>query len=111
MYKRSKNNIEEEKYTNDAASIFLFRLKTNTVNLNDRNRFKAEDVKCKICDYEIEDLVHFVVKCEALQNLRQKIFILQLPQEEDKEELATKVIFEIDGTMNNLDMMYQKKKY
>ena len=62
-------------------------------------------------DYKIEDLVHFVVKCEALQNLRQKIFILQLPQEEDKEELATKVIFEIDGTMNNLDMMYQKKKY
>ena len=48
MYKRSKNNIQEEKYTNDAASIFLFRLKTNTVKLEDRNRFKPEDVNSKI---------------------------------------------------------------
>ena len=66
--------------------------------------------ECKICDYGIEDLVHFVIKCEALQNLRQKILILQLPQEEDKEELDRKVIFEIDGTMNILCMMYQKRK-
>ena len=69
----------------------------HSTTLNDRNRFKREDISCVMCGGENEDIVHFVVECCKLQDCRNKIVKLQLPQEENSLELVGEVLFgEVD---------------
>ena len=110
LYRESKKEIKECSYKNDEASIFSFKLKTNTVNLGDRKRFKKEDTSCRLCEEPNEDLQHFVTTCIALQEERQKILNLQLPQEENKKELTRKVIFEQENHKELLQMFQLRNK-
>ena len=74
IYRNEKTSIREEKiYENDEASTILFRARSNTLQLEWRQRFTDGDVKCKICNEgEEETLLHFVEKCVALQDTRER---------------------------------------
>ena len=69
-----KNNIkhEEEIYDNSSASKILYRARTNTLNLNWRKKFQGENTHCPLCNYEYEDLQHFLINCENLEETRSK---------------------------------------
>jgi len=66
-----KERIEEmEDYRNDFGSVLLFRCRTNTLRLNWRRRFDGGCQECEMCGEEVEDLVHFVMVCPELENVR-----------------------------------------
>ena len=57
MYERCKNNIKEESfYDNVPASVTFFRCRSNTLKLNDRNRFVGKETKCIGCEEETENI-------------------------------------------------------
>ena len=77
IYKELKNEIKEEKfYDNSEKSHLLFKGRSNTLKLNWRQRFlnpqedPEETTKCPMCKLETEDDIHFLVKCQDLQNIR-----------------------------------------
>ncbi len=58
MYKEWRDEIgkQEKMYDIRLTSVLLFRCRTNTLNINDRNRFKRESTACQLCGNEREDL-------------------------------------------------------
>jgi hypothetical protein len=71
-----KNNISLEPYLsmkNDEQRILLSKLRISNDNLEiERGRHRGLQAKeriCKLCLKEVEDEIHFLLKCEALQNV------------------------------------------
>ena len=54
MYNANRKEIRERTYYNDAKSLMVYRLRTNTLNLNDRKRHKGESTRCDLCS-DIQD--------------------------------------------------------
>ena len=57
--------------------------RTNTLNLNWRNKFKNEETKCDLCKQEEESLQHFLLYCPELSNIRMKHRKMQQPYNEN----------------------------
>ena len=72
----------------------MFRLRSNTLNLNDKNRHRNESTKCSLCEDTIENVEHFLLDCQALNSERIKILELQRPRIENKNELVSRIIFD-----------------
>ncbi len=53
--------------------------RSNTLRLNDRNRFKNEKAECILCGAENENLEHFLLWCPAYSEERRKIVKLKQP--------------------------------
>ena len=81
----------------------MFRIKTNTLPLNDRKRHAAEDTSCKLCNYECEDVQHFMIDCNSLQECRKNIFELQRPVNENKDKVLGELLFG-DGIKNEVEI-------
>ncbi len=96
MYREWRNEIGKQKgvYDNKQASVLLFKCRTNTLNINDRRRFKEEGTECQVCGNEKEDLPHFILWCPAYEEPRKKNKILQQPYEDDQEKNIGKFLFE-----------------
>ena len=62
--------MREGRYYNDERSRVMFRVRSNTLKLKDRERHTGGDVRCRLCGGETEDLEHFVVECWMLQEDR-----------------------------------------
>lgn len=113
IYNDFKTEMKEEKiYNNSYASNLLFRCRTNTLILNERNRFTNQDTKCA-CGHERENLEHFLLHCKHYSQIRKKIPILQQPYEENCEPLLKKILlFEKETIKFQLEMMeYIKNIY
>ena len=93
IYAENKKSIKENIYFNNSESLLIFRIKTNTLPLNDRKRHVAEDTSCKLCNYECEDLQHFMIDCNSLQECRKNIFELQRPVNEKREGIRRIVLW------------------
>ena len=110
IYRQYRDEIKERFYFNNKADMLLFRMRTNTLNLNDRNRFKGENISCVMCGAEKEDIVHFVVECCKLQEYRNGILKLQHPQEENSLELVGEVLFgDISYQRELLEMWVERR--
>ena len=98
IYRNEKTTIREEKiYENDEASTILFRARSNTLKLGWRQRFTGGDVGCKICNKnEEETLLHFIERCDALQDVR------------DRHEMNNKKIEEVLLFTGTLDARKSK---
>ena len=78
IYNLFKNNIKEENsiYDNSEESRLLFRARSNTLNLNWRNRFKINpnemDTICPMCRETEETLEHFLLRCPMIESIRTK---------------------------------------
>ena len=111
-YEFKKAMKEETIYNNSYASNLLFKCRTNSLILNDRNRFQNKDTKCA-CGYEKEDLKHFLLDCSLYTQTRSKIPALQQPYEENRHPLLKKVLlFNNENVKFQLEMMeYIKNIY
>ena len=78
IYRTEKTQIKEERiYENNEASVLLFRARSNTLNLEWRQRYSDGDTSCKICDKNVEEnLRHFTEECEALIEVRTRLGLI-----------------------------------
>ena len=74
IYRQWRTEIggQEKIYDNRQGSEILFKCRTNTLKLKDRNRFRNEETKCEMCGSEREDLKHFILWCPTYSEERQK---------------------------------------
>ena len=90
IYRRFKTKIKEETYffTNNQASKLMFRARTNSLQLNWRNRMQREQnsQKCPNCNEE-ETLRYFLLECDAYNEIRAKFPFLSKPYKEDTDEI------------------------
>ena len=63
IYRKGKLEVKEGNYYNDEESRIIFKMRSNSLKLNDRNRFTEGDTRCELCDTEREDLEHFLLDC------------------------------------------------
>ncbi len=94
IYREWRAEIGQEKiYDNRQASEILFKCRTNTLKLNDRNRFRTEDIKCEMCGNDNEYLKHFLFWCPAYSADRQKNIKLQQPFQEEENNIIGDLLF------------------
>ena len=73
FYIKEKSEVKYDMcYRNSLSSAYYARARTNSLKLEEQiGRGKIEyDRKCKMCEEEVEDIVHFTVKCEKLEGKR-----------------------------------------
>ena len=62
------------------SSTILYKARTNTLQLNDRNRHTNKEIHCLVCDTDDkEDIYHFMLHCTAYKEQRSKSIHLQQP--------------------------------
>ena len=91
IYKEYKKEIKEEEYENDLESTLWFKARANCLKLEDKNRQTSKE--CKLCGKEIEDLEHFILKCNRLENIRTEDIRLQKPHNEHTHEIIGEFLF------------------
>ena len=117
LYRRYKMQIHDEQdiYDNTAASVTLFRARTNTLLLGIKRKHQGGDIICELCKSEAEDLQHFILRCTALSETRKHIIILQQPYKEDQEEtIADLLLFRHhneETIIRNRDDLYKLWKH
>ena len=106
IYRMYKSEIEEVKYyANDLASVIMFRARTNTLQLNDRNRHTNNLVNCQMCNgEEYEDLTHFLIDCPAYERFKKNFRRSNENIPTKEETIANYLLF------NSNDEIVQKKK-
>ena len=112
IYHEYKGELKEEKfYTNSHASNLLFKCRTNTLILNDRNRFQQGNTECPCCDHPYEDLEHFLLHCRKFSTYRSKISILQQPYPEDNHQIiASLLLFKNHSIKSQIETTNYLKK-
>ena len=91
-YRDKKKEIKQDvEYDNTRESDLWFRTKTNCLYLEDR---KKDNKTCKICMNPIEDLPHFLLHCEKLNEIRGESLQLQRPRMEDDFTTITTFLFD-----------------
>ena len=91
IYKEYKKEIKEEEYENDLESTLWFKARANCLKLEDKNRQTSKE--CKLCGTEIEDLEHFILKCNRLEKIRTEDIRLQKPHNEHTHEIIGEFLF------------------
>ena len=96
IYRKWRQELggQEEIYTNNQASQLLFKCRSNTLRLKDRNRHWQEDTRCDMCGAEIEDLGHFLLWCPAYGEERRKCVRLQQPYTEEEDDIVGEFLFD-----------------
>ena len=85
-------------------------MRTNTLNLNDRKRFKNESTECQLCKYEYEDLLHFLLHCPALEDARKEIIALQRPRRQNERNLIGDLLFNDHPEKEKLHKLWTRRK-
>ena len=95
FYKLGKQRIGYDNcYSNNGPSVFLAKARTNSLQLEEhRGRgIQHYDSTCKLCGEEVEDIVHFLIKCEKLEEKREDRLIDGTTQ--DPVEKLRRLLFE-----------------
>ena len=93
LYRKFKGKLKEENiYSNNYGSVLLFKCRTNTLNLNDRNRFVGGSTECPGCKCSREDLLHFLLECPLYSNIRGEFTQLQQPYIEETDEILARLL-------------------
>ena len=101
IYKRNKERIGDEGiYDNRRSSRLLYEARANILDLNDRRRHEKEIEKrittCTLCGGEYEDINHFMLKCEELEDQRDKELINRKKGSEEDETIGN-LLFVFEG--------------
>ena len=113
MYRSFKGKLREaDCYGNTEASKILFRARTNSMELNDKYRHDKGEIRrsttCRICKVEMEDLTHFILRCEGLERRRTEI-VRELEGRCERETLG-KMLFEGERVVEVGEMIYEMWK-
>ena len=95
LYKLGKLKIGYDNcYRNNSHSAFLAKARTNSLQLEEHRGRGIQDyvATCKLCGKEVEDIVHFTIKCEKLESKRD--YGLIDPNVQNPEEKLRKLLFE-----------------
>ena len=103
-------------YRNNGHSAFLAKARTNSLQLEEHKGrgIQNYEATCKLCGKEVEDIVHFVIKCEKLESKREHRLIDSYTQ--NPEEKLRKLLFEnekhqeIGRMIRNLWMLRKSMK-
>ena len=89
IYKSKKIELggAENLYDNRPASITLFQARTNSLPLRARVPSLREGGNCPMCEYQEENLEHFILECPGYAEVRVKMIKLQMLQIENKQIL------------------------
>ena len=118
LYKKYKLHICEESWIdNSEGSKLLVQGRTNTLNLNWRNRFQNKNETCPCCDNEIETLEHFLLDCPTYGNIKVNFeFWKKLEGKRKEEKLANILAFEnltneqIESRKKFIGRLWQRRK-
>ena len=117
LYRIFKTEIREEDiYDNRPASTTLYKARTNTLQINDRNRHINKETSCMICGdiNKKEDIYHFVLHCTGYIDERRKIRELQQPYLENEENILGSFLFDrrnIERKKEQLHQMWKRRQY
>ena len=112
IYRSRKEFIKEEEYYNEKKSEIWFQAKTNCLRLRDRAREDSKE--CRICAQGDENLMHFMLHCSELANIRSRRIELQKPHIENEEEVVGDYLFKKEDQphkMGNLYNMWKRRMY
>merc|ERR1711867_429391 len=73
LYREGKNRIGYDFcYRNNVNSMYLARARMNSLRLAEAigRTNKKHDRKCRLCNREMEDMTHFLIKCPKLEGKR-----------------------------------------
>ena len=84
LYRKFKLKMREEDYGGGIEAKVWFAARTNCMMLGDRRW--GEGRECRMCGYEKEDQMHFILDCEWMEQYRQDAVELQRPRGPDREE-------------------------
>ena len=94
-YIEAKLKIGYDKcYTNKITSEFLAKARTNSLQIREvlgrrtDNKENNYDTTCQLCGKETEDLEHFLVKCEKLEEGRNEDIMKKIGKMKQKEKMA-----------------------
>ena len=83
IYSKFKNRIREITWYNTYKTNLLIKARTDSLNLNWRNKFKNADTKCLYGNI-VEDLENFLLECKLYREIRKRYLITQQPYIENK---------------------------
>ena len=117
LYGKCKGAMSEEDYSGGEESRIWFAARTNCLWLGDRQRDREGD-GCAACGgLVVEDLRHFLLECEGLEEERRAAVELQRPRVEDFEETMGEFLFGGEGgecgrrkKMGVLKRMWKRRK-
>lgn len=110
LYRKWKTEIKEEAfYDNRPASVIMYRARTATLPLKDRQRHIGQSTECDLCGADLEDLKHFILECsdERISEKRCKSINLQKPFQEDSEVILGTFLFDLDHMEEKKDVLYE----
>ena len=87
----------------------MFQTRTNTLKLGWRKANTNERINCPRCDFENEDLEHFLVHCQPLKKNRNRVRVLRNPQQEDIEITLQKYLL-FDKEQNTDEIIEESKR-
>ena len=86
LYRSSKDKPEEIRwFRNGFKYSLMLKARSDSLKLGWRGLREDKSKDCKLCGFDSETLEHFLIDCPALQAIRNKEIILQLPRIESKE--------------------------
>ena len=109
IYRRFKTDIcEEDIYDNRPSSRILNKARTNTLQLNDRNRHVNKETHCMVCGdvNKKEDIYHFLLHCEKYKAERQHLPDLQQPYIADEDRIIGILLFDRANIEKKKDILY-----
>ena len=108
LYKENKlHMMQVNDYNNHPSSTLWFRARTNCMLLNERNRFRNMEMKCELCGADREDLMHFILECQKLNEDRVKAIELQRPWQQNYEVSVSLFLFRPEDLDRNKRILYE----
>ena len=105
IYRQRKHQIKEETYYNGKDWEIWFKARSNCLELGDRSR--EEEIGCKICGYDKEDIHHFMLHCEKLRHIRLESIYLQKPHAIDENVIIGDFLFEEEDKDHKRETLYR----
>ena len=108
IYKQFEIDFAEEKiYDNRPSSTILYKARTNTLQLNVRNRHTNKEIHCLVCDTDDkEDLYHFMLHCTAYKKQRSQSIHLQQPYLENDQNTVGQILFDKDNIEEKKELRF-----
>ena len=83
LYRNRVEIGEEGIYGNVFGSVLMFRCRTNTLRLRWSDDFSGGAVDCFLCGTEEEMVDHFVMKCEGIRMIRERLGVREVVRVEE----------------------------
>ena len=92
IYREFKGEMGSGSFVGGKEAVTWFRARVNCLGFGDQ-RWERRGDRCKLCGQEGEDLVHFLLTCERLDEMRRQSVQLQRPRMERPVDQVGEFLF------------------